>query len=595
MDEHNAVLQQIIQEKPYYGVLEFRKLCHVIRKETRERGLNKIPNKVIQDFVDRRNNIYGKKYRPKVFFRIASQSYTWQVDLMHHENRIFFVAIEINSRFAFVRALEKKHTGAFKEWIPFVLELFDFKKPVYKIMGDHQFMAPKKMLPICQERHVKLHTYVSRDMHQFHGNKLAYVDRCIRTLKWYDTKLRSSTQPERTNIVNRINNIVQVYNNSPHSFLAKYVKSDAHDDEEERKRHLSPSDVIDDIDLLTEIHADNVIHNGKMKRSLMQVYNIGDRVRIVTPKDETKIRRKEDVMLSREIFKISGVYSTGYMLTNVSDPHDVRPKLGSRVQKYFKPHELRHATSNDLVVNNEQEERQQPNHRRREQRARKQRTPPRENRRQTRAYAEGGIVLTSLKQGSNVAVMFYVDMKLKEFTGTIIKVYDIKTDNDGHYRETDIFFQDGEYYVKFKLFQDLFKQNIQSGWRKLPGDVRITQDLLSKINKRNERGLRSQKEAIIEISENKRIKLLLRVGRKLVWYVGTITKIYDDYTVTDIDSVRYVDVKMGDANDDMTFKKIPLRNSYLRRNDVEHAWEVLDEEIGNASGEGSSSDESSQV
>lgn len=90
-----------------------------------------------------------QKRKPKVFFKVASQSYTWQVDLMIHQKRNIFVAVEINSRYVIVNPLKKSSKGAAVDWLPYLKKVIAFKTPCYKIICDNQFSISKECQKLC--------------------------------------------------------------------------------------------------------------------------------------------------------------------------------------------------------------------------------------------------------------------------------------------------------------------------------------------------------------------------------------------------------------------------------------------------------------
>ena len=431
----------IFEDHPEYGVLDFNKLRHKISREI-------ATDQELKKFLAKRNNIYAKKYRPKVFFRIASQSYTWQVDLMVYKDRIFFAAIEINSRFGYLEPLKRNATGSAKEWLPCLKRLLDLKRPTYKIIGDAQFENSHECKRLCTEKHVKLYTFVSKEIHKFYGNKLAYIDRFIRTMKWYDTKLNRAD----IKIETRMQKLVDLYNNSSHSYLKKYVKKNT-------TTHLTPVDVIDDIELLTEIHTDNRAYNHDLRAKLFGAFKIGDYVRHVLPRDERTFRQKEGVMLSELIYKITSIGNTGYYLTN--------EQTDETLERQYKPSELKIAVGGVRV----------------RQRAHPKKSTalvkelhdlgaPRLERRKTRLHVnvqqvtDASRVQAKIANGSKIQALWRDGRRLKWFKGKVEKVHKkVGRDADGQVIYVDIKWDDGTESKNFRLFEDYYgRTDVESGW-----------------------------------------------------------------------------------------------------------------------------------
>jgi hypothetical protein len=48
---------------------------------------------------------FVQRRKPKLFFKICSEPYSYQIDIMHISRSMFFIGIEINSRWAFIEPL----------------------------------------------------------------------------------------------------------------------------------------------------------------------------------------------------------------------------------------------------------------------------------------------------------------------------------------------------------------------------------------------------------------------------------------------------------------------------------------------------------
>ena len=473
----NVELALVFEEHPEYGVLAFGKLRPKIPRTIAN-------DQELKDYLAKRNNVFAKKYRPKVFFRIASMSYTWQVDLMVHKDRIFFVGIEVNSRFGFVEALKPRATGAASEWLPCLKRLIELKSPARKIICDAQFEKSHECKRMCARLHVKLYSFVARDMHKYHGNKLGFIDRFIRTLKWYYTKLN---RPDM-NIETCMKKLVDLYNNSPHSYLAKYVKTADTSNDATCKRGaidkpppLTPTDVIDDDRLLTEIFTDNMAYNHNLRDKLFGEFKVGDRVRHVLPRDPHVMRQKEDVMLSSEIYKITGVGNTGYYLTN--------ERTDETLAKLYKPNELkaavgdaasirrRRAPTGTRAIDRELRDLRSPDHAARtrvptptptQPMAQTQTRETRQHRVQKKTRASKAFKAQALIDvGTRLQTVWAVNRHLKWFWGTVKKVHPtIGRDNEGQILYVDIDWDDDTKSKYYRLYEDYYERaDIESGWK----------------------------------------------------------------------------------------------------------------------------------
>ena len=453
-------MEEFFDKNPELFILNFEKLRAKIPKEVAS-------NEELKTFLKERNNKFGKKYRPRVFFRIASQPYTWQVDLMFHKNRIFFVGIEINSRYAFAEQLPNNATGTVAEWLPCFTRLLELKKPTYKVICDDQFYVSSQCRKLCSDRYVKLHGVVSKDIHKYHGNKLGFVDRLVRTIKWYDLKLGSYKDANNREVLlgKRIETIVDTYNHSPHAYLTSHYGVRCENRRMRVYKHVCPADVVDDFSILTRIHTDNLQYNAALKDKLYSKFKVGYRVRCILPRDMRGIRSKENIMLSKEIYIIMAVNNTGYALADEKSPNVILDRL-YKVSELQLAHPLK--AEPDVAVRRTESEENEENV--------NEGTSSRPNTRQKKLQdskqafntaarrAQDGIIV-----GTRMKVLFSIDGidgKFGWYKGFITKVYKNKrVDKQGRILFVDIEFDDGEKKKNFKLFEDYYKKdNVESAW-----------------------------------------------------------------------------------------------------------------------------------
>jgi hypothetical protein len=299
-------------ENPDYEILDVKKLFPIIK-----RSVPDISFKVLKNYLDKRNDVYGYKLQPKQFLRIASMSYTWQIDLMHHHNKIYFVGIEINSRYAYLKNVPTKRSDNMIVCLNELKQLTNV--PIYKIISDNEFFN-HDVRNFCAEHSIKLHTHLANEIHRYPGDKLAYIDRLIKTLKWYSIKFNVPLQSR-----NNFPKIVKVYNKSPHSSLKDYYIGE--------NDTLAPADVFRDMGLLTEIHTDNLNFNNIYRQNKFSKFRIGQIVRCLLPRADSHLPQKQKSMLSKDKFIILDIKSTGYSIQNL--------RTNGVLNKLYKHYELR--------------------------------------------------------------------------------------------------------------------------------------------------------------------------------------------------------------------------------------------------------------
>lgn len=314
-------MDEFFKNHPEYKILGINKLWPIIKKN----GYDVSKNDVIS-YLNERNNVLGYKLKPKKYLKVVSMSYTWQVDLMFMNKtntaNIYFVAIEINSRYGFIKKINDKYASTLVKCFEELMKIKSVHN-IYKIMGDDDFNN-KTLHNFCIANNIKLHTYIAKNIHDYNGAILGYVDRFIRTIKWYNIKLMDANWVKLTK---NLLMIVDLYNNSPHSSLLEYYKEGQVD------HVLSPSDVFYDIDLLIEIHTDKLNYNNELKKQIFTKFKVGDYVRHMMARPRNEINAKQKIYFSLEVFKIHSINNSGYKLENTST-QIIHPKI-------FRPSELK--------------------------------------------------------------------------------------------------------------------------------------------------------------------------------------------------------------------------------------------------------------
>jgi len=325
----NELLDSYFFDNPTYAVLDVDKLIVILRNYPEFESIKRYD---LEKYLEKRNNIYGYKKKPKFFFKIASMSYTWQVDIMFVGHDRYFAAIEINSRYGYIKSIPNRSE---QYLLTCMKELIDLYKPVYRIMSDDEFNK-EIYQTLCLENGIKLYTVVAKEMHKYPGNKLAYIDRFIRTIKWYFIKLNKKQVVDRKN---NLKKIVDVYNNSPHDSLRLYESNKMN----LKNVSLSPLNVIDDKELLIEIYTDVLSMNNKLNKKFLSKFKVGNYVRYLLPLKEVINPKRQSVRFSKEVYIINEKMDFGYRLMNIQD--------GTFLDRQFKPWELRKVVEPELIAN----------------------------------------------------------------------------------------------------------------------------------------------------------------------------------------------------------------------------------------------------
>jgi hypothetical protein len=137
---------------------------------------------------------------------------------MHISRSMFFIGIEINSRWAFIEPLWSGHV---QEWMTSINHLREANKEISRgrdvwcLMFDDQFSKSKEFEIYWKQNHLRGIGFVASSMHQYHGNKLGFIDRLTRTIKWYLTKLESERESEEMTLNEKVSFCLNSYNSSP--------------------------------------------------------------------------------------------------------------------------------------------------------------------------------------------------------------------------------------------------------------------------------------------------------------------------------------------------------------------------------------------
>ena len=286
---------------------------------------------------------FVQRRKPKLFFKICSEPYTYQIDIMHISRSMFFIGIEINSRWAFIEPLRSGHV---QEWMTSINHLREANRDisggrdVWCLMFDDQFSKSKEFEIYRKQNHLRGIGFVASSMHQYHGNKLGFVDRLTRTIKWYLTKLESERESEEMTLNEKVSFCLDSYNSSPHESLSKSKTG----------KRMSPREAFSDLGTLIDSWTSCMIYNHNIRSTLMKGFSIGDQVRVLLPL-QTSIS-KENFHVSKEIYKIDGDTHTGFLVSCIDDGQQrcgVKEKMSKR-KSVYKASELVKVKENEKIA-----------------------------------------------------------------------------------------------------------------------------------------------------------------------------------------------------------------------------------------------------
>ena len=86
-----------------------RKILHWKKRAEGEEG-----KEAKEEEEEEEHTRFVQRRKPKLFFKIWSEPYTYQIDIMNISRSMFFIGIEINSRWAFIEPLRSGHV---QEWM----------------------------------------------------------------------------------------------------------------------------------------------------------------------------------------------------------------------------------------------------------------------------------------------------------------------------------------------------------------------------------------------------------------------------------------------------------------------------------------------
>jgi len=252
----------------------------------------------------------NQKSKFKGYFKIVAPPRHFQVDIFflsaykrnNNNTSMFMIFIDILSRKMFVYPIKSRTQETVVE------TLKKFKGDVEEVdglEGDDEFSAAK-VVKFCEENDILLRTDLAKDDHINKGNKLGIVDVATKTIKRYIRNYMLAH--DTTRFINKLQELVDNYNTTPHSSL----------------KNRTPADVYDDRDAQKEIFFNHQRHNERLEARID--LDVGDYVRKRVDKGRFD---KENMQFSKEIYVISDIDGHKYKIMDADE------KVLSRKFKYF--------------------------------------------------------------------------------------------------------------------------------------------------------------------------------------------------------------------------------------------------------------------
>lgn len=352
MNNYNT-LEEIFYD-PKIGLMSFEKFRskvkelypEITRKETK------------QFYQDQEINQIAKK--PKIDkskeYRITGPELSFQIDLMFVPKTVktkdselkkakeqglfpknlfyvFLLCVDILSRKAYVYPLpDKTLDSVMKGYNEFLNDvkidtekyensenLFERNKP-FSIVTDDGFNF-KAFTELNKELKIIVDASTAYNDHITSGNRLGIIDRLVRTVKNLLMKYIFATSGHQYSVRKVVKQIVENYNDTPHSSLD----------------NVTPNQVFGSKEARMMIYAQNESYNDNIVNSIN--YEIGDKVRILNRKEAFS---KEKPQFSKELFTIVGKPGHKYLVENANN------KI---VNRKFKPYELQKIEEPNKIKN----------------------------------------------------------------------------------------------------------------------------------------------------------------------------------------------------------------------------------------------------
>jgi uncharacterized protein YlzI (FlbEa/FlbD family) len=363
--ETNNILSEIFYD-PKIGLMSFEKFRskvkeiypEITRKETKEFYENQEINQTAK------KPVYDKSKE----YKITGPELSFQIDLMFVPKSVktkeaqikkakeeglfpkklfyvFLLCVDILSRKAYIYSLPDKTIDsvmtAYKEFLDDVEEdtleyensenLFERNTP-FAIITDDGFNF-KAFNDLNEELNILVDSSTAYNDHITQGNRLGIIDRLVRTIKNLLMKFIYATSGKQYSVRQVVKEIVENYNNTPHSSLD----------------NVTPNQVFGSKEARIMIFNQNDIHNATIDKLVS--YDIGDKVRVLTKKETFS---KEKPQFSKELYTIIIRSGNKYIVEDKTNKIVNRKFKYNELQKIEKPNKIQ----NKNPINVDQEIRQ---------------------------------------------------------------------------------------------------------------------------------------------------------------------------------------------------------------------------------------------
>lgn len=226
--------------------------------------------------------------------------------------------VDVLSRKAFVYPLK---SGKISDVLPAVKTFLTKVKDVNSFTGD-DFFSNSSFTSYVSDQGIDIWTDIAKDDHFVKGSdKLGIIDRLTRTLKGLIKK--KMVLDNSVKWTSWINDIVDLYNNSPHRTL----------------QNLTPNQVWGDNEVQSQIHTNDIIYNDEAYNK-MPSFKRGTKVRVRKNKGTFQ---KEGQTFSNDIYTIEGKEGNKYI---------IKDKEGKTVNKRLKFSEVLKTNAHTLKGDN---------------------------------------------------------------------------------------------------------------------------------------------------------------------------------------------------------------------------------------------------
>lgn len=234
----------------------------------------------------------------KGYYKIVAPPKSFQIDIFFKHDKAFLIFVDTLSRKLFIEKLKSRNIDVVLQGIQTIIEKTG--QPL-AIQSDDEFNK-KEIKDWFESQEINFSSVLSKTEHLSQGNKLGIVDTAVRTIKKLINKYMDMT--DNPKFESAIDEIVDIYNTTPHSSL---------------KGH-TPDDAYRDIKLQAKLYKEGQTHNAQLTKSID--LDIGDYVRKSLDKNKFE---KEKQTYSKTVYAIHDILGKKYVLMdengNIDDRH----------------------------------------------------------------------------------------------------------------------------------------------------------------------------------------------------------------------------------------------------------------------------------